>query len=115
MPALGRLRKSFVPPERIRALRRHTRLRDDHIRTAARYGPLMQKALDPRNGKLHTAALPQPKEGTFDTERTEARSEDTENPVLLCDLWFVLGALCDPNKKGRIRFGVSKSSLGSLQ
>jgi len=52
--AHGLLRKSFVPPENIRALRSYTRLRDDHIRTAAMYVQLMQKALDQLNVKLHT-------------------------------------------------------------
>jgi transposase len=52
--AHGLLRKSFVPPEQIRALRSYTRLRDDHIRTGAMYVHLMQKALDQLNVKLHT-------------------------------------------------------------
>lgn len=52
--AHGLLRKSFVPPEQIRALRSYSRLRDDHIRTAAMYVQLMQKALDQLNVKLHT-------------------------------------------------------------
>lgn len=52
--AHGLLRKSFVPPENIRALRSYTRLRDDHIRTAAMQVQLMQKALDQLNVKLHT-------------------------------------------------------------
>ena len=52
--AHGLLRKSFVPPEAIRALRSYTRLRDDHIRTGAMYVHLMQKALDQLNVKLHT-------------------------------------------------------------
>jgi transposase len=52
--AHGLLRKSFVPPERIRALRSYMRLRDDHIRTGAMYVHLMQKALDQLNVKLHT-------------------------------------------------------------
>lgn len=52
--AHGLLRKSFVPAEPIRALRSYTRLRDDHIRTAAMYVQLMQKALDQLNVKLHT-------------------------------------------------------------
>lgn len=52
--ACGLLRKSFVPPDRIRALRSYTRLRDDHIRTGAMYVQLMQKALDQLNVKLHT-------------------------------------------------------------
>jgi transposase len=52
--AHGLLRKSFVPPEAIRALRSYTRLREDHIRTAAMYVQLMQKALDQLNVKLHT-------------------------------------------------------------
>lgn len=52
--AHGLLRNSFVPPEQIRALRSYTRLRDDHIRTAAMYVQLMQKALDQLNVKLHT-------------------------------------------------------------
>jgi transposase len=52
--AHGLLRKSFVPPEQIRALRSYTRLRDDHIRTSAMYVQLMQKALDQLNVKLHT-------------------------------------------------------------
>jgi transposase len=52
--ACGLLRRSFVPPERIRALRSYTRLRDDHIRTGAMYVHLMQKALDQLNVKLHT-------------------------------------------------------------
>jgi hypothetical protein len=52
--ACGLLRKSFVPPEQIRALRSYTRLRDDHIRTGAMYVHLMQKALDQLNVKLHT-------------------------------------------------------------
>ena len=52
--AHGLLRKSFVPPEKIRALRSYMRLRDDHIRTGAMYIHLMQKALDQLNVKLHT-------------------------------------------------------------
>ncbi len=52
--ACALLRKSFVPPEQIRALRSYTRLRDDHIRTGAMYVHLMQKALDQLNVKLHT-------------------------------------------------------------
>lgn len=52
--AHGLLRKSFVPPEAIRALRSYSRLRDDHIRTGAMYVHLMQKALDQLNVKLHT-------------------------------------------------------------
>lgn len=52
--AHGLLRKSFVPPEKIRALRSYMRLRDDHIRTGAMYVHLMQKALDQLNVKLHT-------------------------------------------------------------
>jgi transposase len=52
--AHGLLRKSFVPPENIRALRSYTRLRDDHIRTAAMQVQLMHKALDQLNVKLHT-------------------------------------------------------------
>lgn len=52
--AHGLLRRSFVPPEQIRALRSYSRLRDDHIRTAAMYVQLMQKALDQLNVKLHT-------------------------------------------------------------
>lgn len=52
--AHGLLRKSFVPPENIRALRSYTRLRDDHIRTAAMQVQLMQKALEQLNVKLHT-------------------------------------------------------------
>jgi transposase len=52
--AHGLLRKSFVPPERIRTLRSYLRLRDDHIRTGAMYVHLMQKALDQLNVKLHT-------------------------------------------------------------
>lgn len=52
--AHGLLRKSFVPPAQIRALRSYTRLRDDHIRTSAMYVQLMQKALDQLNVKLHT-------------------------------------------------------------
>jgi len=52
--AHGLLRKSFVPPGQIRALRSYTRLRDDHIRTGAMYVHLMQKALDQLNVKLHT-------------------------------------------------------------
>jgi hypothetical protein len=52
--AHGLLRKSFVPPAAIRALRSYTRLRDDHIRTGAMYVQLMQKALDQLNVKLHT-------------------------------------------------------------
>jgi len=52
--AHGLLRKSFVPPENIRALRSYTRLRDDHIRTGAMQVQLMQKALDQLNVKLHT-------------------------------------------------------------
>ena len=52
--AHGLLRKSFVPPERIRALRSYTRLRDDHIRQSAMHVNLMQKALDQLNVKLHT-------------------------------------------------------------
>lgn len=52
--AHGLLRKSFVPPENIRALRSYTRLRDDHIRTGAMSVQLMQKALDQLNVKLHT-------------------------------------------------------------
>jgi transposase len=52
--AHGLLRKSFVPPEKIRALRSYTRLRDDHIRTGAMSVQLMQKALDQLNVKLHT-------------------------------------------------------------
>ena len=52
--AHGLLRKSFVPPEKIRALRSYTRLRDDHIRTAAMQVQLMHKALDQLNVKLHT-------------------------------------------------------------
>jgi len=51
--AHGLLRKSFVPPERIRALRSYTRLRDDHIRQSAMHVHLMQKALDQLNVKLH--------------------------------------------------------------
>ena len=52
--AHGLLRKSFVPPEQIRALRSYTRLRDDHIRQSAMHVNLMQKALDQLNVKLHT-------------------------------------------------------------
>ena len=52
--AHGLLCKSFVPPENIRALRSYSRLREDHIRTAAMYVQLMQKALDQLNVKLHT-------------------------------------------------------------
>jgi len=52
--AHGLLRKSFVPPADIRALRSYSRLRDDHIRTGAMYVQLMQKALDQLNVKLHT-------------------------------------------------------------
>jgi len=52
--AHGLLRKSFVPPEKIRALRSYTRLRDDHIRTAAMQVQLLHKALDQLNVKLHT-------------------------------------------------------------
>lgn len=52
--AHGLLRKSFVPPEPIRALRSYTRLRDDHIRQSAMHVHLMQKALDQLNVKLHT-------------------------------------------------------------
>jgi len=52
--ACGLLRKSFVPCERIRALRSYTRLRDDHIRQSAMHVHLMQKALDQLNVKLHT-------------------------------------------------------------
>jgi transposase len=52
--AHGLLRKSFVPSEKIRALRSYTRLRDDHIRTAAMQVQLMHKALDQLNVKLHT-------------------------------------------------------------
>lgn len=52
--AHGLLRKSFVPPTAIRALRSYTRLRDDHIRTGAMYVHLLQKALDQLNVKLHT-------------------------------------------------------------
>jgi transposase len=52
--AHGLLRKSFVPPDQIRALRSYSRLRDDHIRTSAMFVQLMQKALDQLNVKLHT-------------------------------------------------------------
>ncbi len=52
--AHGLLRASFVPDEKVRALRSYTRLRDDHIRSAAMYVQLMQKALDQLNVKLHT-------------------------------------------------------------
>ena len=52
--AHGLLRKSFVPPENIRALRSYTRLREDHIRSAAMQVQLMHKALDQLNVKLHT-------------------------------------------------------------
>jgi hypothetical protein len=52
--AHGLLRKSFVPPEAIRALRSYTRLREDHIRQSAMHVHLMQKALDQLNVKLHT-------------------------------------------------------------
>jgi transposase len=52
--AHGLLRRSFVPPSDIRALRSYSRLREDHIRTAAMYVQLMQKALDQLNVKLHT-------------------------------------------------------------
>jgi transposase len=52
--AHGLLHKNFVPPEKIRALRSYTRLRDDHIRAAATQVQLMQKALDLLNVKLHT-------------------------------------------------------------
>jgi transposase len=52
--AHGLLRKSFVPPAAIRALRSYTRLRDDHIRTGAMQVHLLQKALDQLNVKLHT-------------------------------------------------------------
>src|SRR6185295_1710161 len=44
--ACGLLRKSFVPPEQIRALRSYSRLREDHIRQGAMHVQLMQKALD---------------------------------------------------------------------
>lgn len=52
--ACGLLRKSFVPPEQIRALRSYSRLREDHIRQGAMHVQLMQKALDQMNVKLHT-------------------------------------------------------------
>lgn len=52
--AHGLLRKSFVPDDKIRAVRTYTRLREDHIRTGAMYVQLMQKALDQLNVKLHT-------------------------------------------------------------
>jgi transposase len=52
--AHGLLRKSFIPAEAIRRLRSYLRLRDDHIRSAAMYVQLMQKALDQLNVKLHT-------------------------------------------------------------
>jgi len=52
--AHGLLRKSFVPPDAIRALRSYTRLREDHIRQSAMHVHLMQKALDQLNVKLHT-------------------------------------------------------------
>jgi len=52
--ACGLLRASFVPPDEIRTLRSYTRLREDHIRTAAMYVQHMQKALDLLNVKLHT-------------------------------------------------------------
>lgn len=49
----GLLRKSFIPEEEIRQLRVYTRLRNDHIRSAAMHIQHMHKALNAMNIRLH--------------------------------------------------------------
>jgi transposase len=51
--AFGLLRKSFIPEDEIRQLRVYTRLRDDHIRSAAAHTQHIQKALNSMNIRLH--------------------------------------------------------------
>jgi transposase len=52
--ACGLLQKSFQPDEEIRVLRTYTRLRKEHISTAADCVRRMQKALELMNIKIHT-------------------------------------------------------------
>jgi transposase len=51
--SLGLLHSSFIPDATMRTLRSYTRLREDHIRSAAMHIQHMQKALDAMNLKLH--------------------------------------------------------------
>jgi transposase len=49
----GLLRKSFIPPDKIRELRIYVRLREDHIQMASAHVQHMQKALIMMNIRLH--------------------------------------------------------------
>lgn len=49
----GLLRRSFIPPESIRALRAYMRLRSEHITMGAQHVQHMQRALELMNVKLH--------------------------------------------------------------
>lgn len=97
--AHGLLRRSFVPPEQIRALRSYVRLRDDHIRTAGMYVQLMQKALDQLNVKLHTVISQL--HGASGLAIVRAILAGERDPARLA-------ALCDPRIFNRKRAAVER-------
>lgn len=101
--AHGLLRKSFVPPEQIRALRSYIRLRDDHIRAAAMQVQLMQKALDQLNVKLHTVISQI--HGVSGLAVIRAILAGERAPAKLADL-------CDPQILKRKRAEVERSLYG---
>lgn len=101
--AHGLLRKSFVPPEQIRALRSYSRLREDHIRTAAMYVQLMQKALDLLNVKLHTVISQI--HGASGLAVVRAILQGERNPAKLAEL-------CDVRILNKKRAAVERSLHG---
>ncbi len=101
--AHGLLRRSFVPPEHIRALRSYTRLRDDHIRTGAMSVQLMQKALDQLNVKLHTVISQL--HGVSGLAIVRAILAGERDPAKLA-------ALCDPRILNKKRAAVERSLHG---
>ena len=82
----GLLRRSFIPPDKIREMRLYVRLREDHIQMASAHVQHMQKALTMMNIRLHQVINQiQGASGLKIITAILAGERDAEKLALLCN------------------------------